>query len=106
MPEPIDKVLESLNAAFDVDPEAMNLLLANRVSCNLKLARHRTIQVGEYTHDGTPRFTVTALGLINGVLGDLGMPAIAAGMGVDEQGRSRLVGFCRYVPPGREETLP
>lgn len=101
MPAPIDKVLQSLNAAFDVDPEAMNLLVANRVSCNLKLARHRTIQVGEYAHDGTPRFTVTALGLINGVLGDLGMPTIAARCHRDRNGRSRLLGFCRYVEPGR-----
>jgi hypothetical protein len=45
-------------------------------------------------------YSVGALGLLNGVLGALGLPLIASMWSdpVDADGHPKLLGFCEYTP--------
>jgi hypothetical protein len=65
--ENLNKAVEAMNQALKDDPEAIQKLLDFRVPCNEKLANHPTVQVRQEA-DGT--FSVGALGLLNGVLGE------------------------------------
>ncbi len=93
----IDTVVDLLNNAFKSDPSAIHSLMVNRVPCNEQLVDDPFIVVdkppvltGEY-------FQVGALGLINGVLGCLGMPRVALTYGEkDAEGRSKILGFTVY----------
>lgn len=66
-----------LNVALAADPQALSLLVEQRVPCNDALARHPTIMVGSAA-DGTPLLGL--LGLLNGLFGAdaSGFGAIAA----------------------------
>jgi hypothetical protein len=97
--QPIDKVISCLNEAFAADPLAMRLLLINRVQCNRSLADHPTIVCDDCAPFGLPdQFTLGSLGLVNGVLGALGLPLVASGWSdqPDAEGRHTLLGFRRY----------
>lgn len=59
----IEHILSVLNRALEVDPAAMQSLLANRVPCNDALLSDLTIQCTGYPP------TVGVLGLINGICG-------------------------------------
>jgi hypothetical protein len=90
----IQHAIDALNAAFEQDPAAIRALLINVVPCNAALAAHPTIQCGEL-----PDMTsVSALGLVNGVIGALGLPLIAPKWSdmPDAEGRFELLGFCAY----------
>jgi uncharacterized protein with von Willebrand factor type A (vWA) domain len=62
----VDEVIEVLNEALRLDPQAMNELIAARIPCNEKLADHPTIQVGMRNGGVT---TIGPLGLLNGLFG-------------------------------------
>lgn len=65
-PDPkVKNALDLLNEALARDPLALTQLLNARVSCNERLVKHPTIQVGLY--DGEAKLGI--LGLINGLLG-------------------------------------
>lgn len=63
-----ERALTVLNRALFRDSEAMNALFGIRVKCNASLANDEDIQVtGCADEDG--EFEVTAMGIINGILG-------------------------------------
>jgi hypothetical protein len=90
----IQDVVDALNEAFEEDPVAIRALLINIVPCNEALAGHPTIQVAPMGSG----YTVGALGLLNGVLGALGLQLIASKWSndTDERGAHKLLGFCLY----------
>lgn len=72
----IGLVIGMFNEALANDYDAITKLIRSRVSCNQTLADHPTIQVGKDI-SGDNAFDVGPLGLVNGVLGVLGLPLIA-----------------------------
>ncbi len=78
----IEDVINLLNEAVAIDPDAMGDLIAQRVRCGFELADHPTIQVG-LVKAGTPppptfdvpvdneidRYLVGFLGMLNGIFG-------------------------------------
>lgn len=78
-------VVDLLNEAFALDPQAMQALFAHRVPCNSALRDHPTIQVaaaGEALPGAAtaPACTVGVIGLLNGLFG------------VDERGWGHICG--------------
>lgn len=69
----IDIAVRALNDAFAADPAAMHAMMCNRVPCNQALADHPSVVVTELPmlKAAAPQYAITALGLINGVLGPL-----------------------------------
>lgn len=69
----ISDVLDLLNSAVKCDPLAMHSLVEHRVSCNVPLAEHDTIQVvREQNWQEDPKsgpYSVGLLGLVNGFFG-------------------------------------
>lgn len=59
-------VIDLLNQAFKLDPQAIEKLFAVRVQCNESLAEHPTIQVRDYGPDSP---NVGVIGLLNGIFG-------------------------------------
>ncbi len=65
-PDPaVKRALDILNDALERDPEALTQLINARVSCNERMTKHKTVQVGVHGGD----YRVGVLGLINGILG-------------------------------------
>lgn len=100
----VHAAVDVLNRAFAADPNAIHALVCNRVPCNDDLAEDPTI-VAEYPrpiNDTQPTlFQVGALGLINGIIGEItGGLTVACQFSdkVDAMGASRLVGFQVYNP--------
>ncbi len=62
-------VVDFLNEALRIDPEAVTALMSQRVGASVALADHPSIQVRK--HDGEPSFTVGMLGLLNGLFGTI-----------------------------------
>lgn len=65
-PDPnVQRALDVLNDALERDPIALTQLVNARVTCDLRLSKHKTVQTGVYedTHK------VGVLGLVNGILG-------------------------------------
>lgn len=77
----INDVVNLLNDALKVDPQAVTALINTRVQCNNELADHPTIQVGLF--DG--EYRVGLLGILNGIFGiaDDGWGPIAVIIGAD-----------------------
>lgn len=84
-----------LNRAFATDPRAVESLIRKRVPCNQALAEDPTIVVGESPICGNDLGT---LGLINGILTELGHQVVAAQFS-DDPGHTKLLGFVPYSPP-------
>lgn len=63
----IDNVVNLLNEAFKLDPEALEKLAFARVKCNEDLANHPTIVV--YQAAEGSRCEVGLLGILNGLFG-------------------------------------
>lgn len=63
----VEHAVDILNQALKLDPKAMTKLVQNRVHCNSDLAKHETIQVGNYHEPGV--YTVGLLGILNGLFG-------------------------------------
>lgn len=90
---------ETLNRALSADVAAIHSLICNRVPCNKELAEdpyivcEQSLVIGDF-------FTVNALGLINGILTDLGQPNVVLSWSddVDSKGRHRLLGFKDQEP--------
>lgn len=87
----IQKVIDSLNNAFQRDPIAMRLLLINLVQCNEKLADHPTIQVANLEGG----YTLSVIGFVNGIMAELGLPLIASKWEseADKDGIHKFLGF-------------
>lgn len=62
----VEKIIETLNDCFKLDPEACNALLNSRVPCNMALAKHPTIQV--LCDENYENPTVGLLGILNGFM--------------------------------------
>ena len=62
------------DTAFHKDPAAIHALMTNRVPCNQALADDKFIVVESNAPRGYGGWTVSALGLINGVLSAAGLP--------------------------------
>jgi hypothetical protein len=93
----IQTVVDLLNNAFKSDPSAIHALMVNRVPCNEQLADDPFIVVETPPVLTGDHFQVGALGLINGVLGSLGMPRVALTYSdKDSNGRSKILGFTIY----------
>lgn len=91
---------ETMNRAFTSDPDAIHALMVNRVPCNQKLADDPTVVVDKSMVNPNG-WSVGVVGLINGILGDLGLPLLASKWSdeVDAEGRHTLLGFQEYQPP-------
>lgn len=74
-------VMDLLNDGLRLDQQAMQGLIDTRVPCNQALANHPTIRV-------RPGHSVGLLGIINGILGKIEQPLLAA---IYEDGK--VVGF-------------
>ncbi len=87
--------VDTLNRAFAADPEAIHAILCNRVPCNRALAEDPTIVVGESVV-APDAFNVGVVGILNGILVDMGLPLVASQWSdeTDAEGRRRLIGFC------------
>lgn len=93
----IETVVDMLNNAFKSDPSAIHTLMVNRVPCNEQLADDPFIVVETPPALDGDHFQVGALGLINGVLGSLGMPRVAMTFSErDSLGKSKILGFTIY----------
>ena len=66
VPPGVTQAIKVLNEALEADPEAIKQLLFHRVSTNVGMAEHPTIQVHGPPEGG---YTLGILGLINGLLG-------------------------------------
>lgn len=62
----MNSVIQTLNEAFELDPEAISKLVEMRVPCNDQLADHPTIQV--VLPPGTNCYHVGLLGILNGII--------------------------------------
>jgi hypothetical protein len=101
----LDIALLTLNRAFQDDPSAIHALLCNRVPCNDQLVDHPTVQVESNELLGKTSYTVGALGVLNGVIEALTGERVASKWNEerDAEGRSRLLGFCKYEKPASHE---
>lgn len=88
---------EALNIAFQSDPDAIRALMINRVPCNRMLADDQFVQVDEDKNMHGEHFSVGAIGLVNAALAAHGLPLVAGKWEMNEEGPSKLVGFCEYV---------
>lgn len=88
-------VVRVLNRAFTSDPAAIHAIICNRVPCNKALADDPTIVVDTsiVTDCG---FNVGMIGIINGLLDELGAPLVAVKFSDEpiEYGRHKILGFC------------
>lgn len=94
--EIINAALEVLNSAFEADPAAVQSLLEYEVPCNDALADHPTVIMAGVDPD-TSQSSVSALGLINGILCELtGVNVASKWLTFDEGSGHKLFGFCKY----------
>ena len=63
--ELVDEVVDLLNDALALDPDAITNLIDSRVECNIGLANHPTIQVNGYSQPG--KYLVGPLGLLSAI---------------------------------------
>lgn len=102
--EAIELAIVTLNRAFVADPNAVHSLICNRVPCNDELAEDPTIVCdapGPINGEKPHSYQVGALGLINGVLGDItGGLAVAVKFGDPDPNTagSKILGFQVYTP--------
>jgi len=75
----VNNAINCLNEIFKHDPEAVALLVKNRIPCNKALAAHESVQVRENC-DG--KFSVGILGILNGLFG------------ADEKGYGPIAAVC------------
>jgi hypothetical protein len=96
----IDTAVRILNEALQADPAAVATLFSIRIPCNDKLAAHPTVQVREQWVQGNGYFnTVSALGLINGILEAMTGQRVAAqysDLGQSNDPGTNLEGFGVY----------
>jgi hypothetical protein len=102
--EDFAKALEVLNTAYQTDPAAIHALVSNSVPCQgVSLRDHPWVVVGDsYAVPGT--YTVSSLGLLNGVIHILTGKRIAMAWTdvKDENGRFKFLGFVEYKEPEKK----
>jgi hypothetical protein len=105
IPEAESAAVRVMNRAFEADRGAVHALMCNRVPCNQALADDPTVVCDDSSVGGG--FTVGMLGFLNGLLGEMGLPLVAAKWSdnTDPEGRRTLLGFQEYQPPSLN-TLP
>lgn len=87
----------TLNEALEADPEAMVNLFNFRVGVNDKLVNHPTIQVSNYR--GKDKiYTMSILGLINGLFGTLpnGCGRIGVDVEIDDSISKRITKINKF----------
>lgn len=87
-----------LNRLFEKDPDAAYAFARNQIPCNRALADDPAIVcVGRFSGTG---FLTSALGLVNGILAEMGQP-LAAAVWSDggDQGQQKLLGFTECKKP-------
>lgn len=89
-----------LNRAWGADPAAIHALICHRVLCNQSLADDPTVVVDE-SDCGSGAFTLGTIGLLNGILEEMGLPKVAHRWADDVNDGSprKLLGFQEYVSP-------
>lgn len=85
-------LIDSLNAAWKADPDAILDLIEHRTSCNRALADHPTVQVAVIGAMEDEHFSVSTLGLLNAVVQPLMGDCIAFRWNDD----GTPLGFCVY----------
>lgn len=103
--EATQRFADAMNEALKADPEAVNKLFKYRVPCNDALVDHPTILV-EPAEDGS--CTVSALGFMNMILGELGhLPLASCWSEPNEQGESDITTFgynlLKWVPDEKKQ---
>jgi hypothetical protein len=96
----MSKTVQALQVAFDSDPNAIHTLIVNRVPCNQFLADDPFVHTFQPPVLPRGNWQVGAIGLVNAVLAANGLPLVAVKFSDEKaaDGRSKLVGFCEYVP--------
>lgn len=99
MKHDIQAAVDALNDAFKRDPVAVENLIRHRVDCNQQLADHPTVQVRAYPgiSEAVDSYSVSALGLLNGILEPLTGQRVAI-MVEDEtpEASGKMLGFTVY----------
>lgn len=85
-----DLILNTLNEALTLDPQAINKLARTRVSCSENLALHPTVQCS--VDADTQTFEVGLLGIINGLTQRLTGHLVGASLCEDKS----IASFVRY----------
>lgn len=96
----MSKTVEALQSAFIADQNAIHALIVNRVPCNQFLADDPFVVVDRPPVLAAGNWQVGAIGLVNAVLAANGLSLVAVKFSdeKDSDGRSKLVGFCEFVP--------
>ena len=92
MKSDIEQVVDILNRAWKADPVALHSLLNVRIPCNLDLLADPNIQVR--FQDRPYCYTISALGLLNGVVQHLTDRSVALKIARDDNGVETIEGFC------------
>jgi hypothetical protein len=89
---------EVMQRAYEADPNAMHSLVCIRVPCNQALADDPHVIVDRPPVLAGDFWQVGILGVLNGVLSANGLQKVAVKWSdeKDEDGRSKIVGFCDY----------
>ena len=99
--EDFAKALEVLNSAYQADPAAIHSMVSNSIPCQgVALRDHPWGVVGDsYAVPGS--YTVSTLGLLNGVVHALTGKRVAMSWSdtKDENGRFKFIGFVEYKEP-------
>lgn len=95
----INKILNLLNEALDLDNEGFGNMILNRQVINADLANHPTIQVG--ASDDDSQYFLSPLGFINGLFDD-GNEAIAA---VVDKKSNKILEFIIVNLPAESEEI-
>ncbi len=73
-----ETILATMQTAFEADPGAMRALVVNRVPCSQALADHASIVVSPIPVEGPARFELGAVGLLVGIMSDMGCQRVIA----------------------------
>lgn len=99
--EMLEKAIAVLNSAFEADPVAIQVLQTVMIPCNKKLAEHPTVVVRTLKSGKVDEFfTISPIGLLNGVLKELFDGIIAAKWTTDPE--PKFLGFCVWEEPTKQ----
>ena len=93
----IQKALAVLNEAFQADSSAVWTLCNTYTRCNETLAEHPHVQVVQRQIEGAATYSLSVLGVLNGVLDALfGTKICILTSEPNEEGKRTLLGFDIY----------
>lgn len=93
----MNKALEIFNRIFEIDPNAIHALICNMVPCNETLANDPIIRVKQNRVISDDAFCIDLLSVINSILLESGQLQIYPEFAIDNDGKTRLVGFCEAM---------